>query len=155
MENVRGEEVEFKEAGELYRLSTRSPGKGGRSPVKDRKVLGDVGNTPGGREEQEGRRKRDRSAGRKAKEEQVKKDLNLSYIQSLPSNSLIILDNEGTWRKVFCGQLAAALSPHHVQLLERSRCLQLPTTCLQQLAVLSFPELWCGDLAQHGKSPPI
>ena len=99
-----------------------------RSPVKgERKVLGELGNTPGKvvEKEPEGRRRRERSAGRRSKEEQAKKQLNLSYFQSLPSNSLIILDNEGTWRAVFWAQLAAALSPHHVQLLERSRLLQM------------------------------
>ena len=109
----------------------RSPVKSVRSPA--RKVLGDVNtNTPKKRAEQavleveeeneelgKGKRKRERSGGRKFKDKEVRKQLNLSYFQSLPSNSLIILDNEGTWRQVFCTQLAKALSPHHVALLER------------------------------------
>ena len=115
---------------ELGRLAMRSPVKSVRSPV--RKVLGDVNtNTPKKKTEQavevvedkeeqiKGKRKRERSAGRRVKEKEVRKQLNLSYFQSLPSNSLIILDNEGTWRQVFCAQLAKALSPHHVALLER------------------------------------
>ena len=109
----------------------RSPVKNVRSPV--RKVLGDVNtNTPKKKTEEavvdvveekveqiKGKRKRERSAGRRVKEKEVRKQLNLSYFQSLPSNSLIILDNEGTWRQVFCTQLSKALSPHHVALLER------------------------------------
>ena len=149
LESVKQEDEngEFKEAGELYRcigkifvlngsftnplsrLAMRSPVKSARSPV--RKVLGDVNtNTPKKKTEQaevveekeeqgKGKRKRERSAGRRVKEKEVRKQLNLSYFQSLPSNSLIILDNEGTWRQVFCTQLAKALSPHHVALLER------------------------------------
>ena len=79
----------------------RSPVKSVRSPV--RKVLGDVNtNTPKKKTEQavvevveekeeqiKGKRKRERSAGRRVKEKEVRKQLNLSYFQSLPSNSLI------------------------------------------------------------------
>jgi len=77
------------------------------------------------REESGGRRKRESSRVRKSKEEAVKKQLNLSYFQSLPSNSLIILDNDSTWRRVFCSQLANSLSPHHVKLLEEAELLEM------------------------------
>ena len=70
------------------------------------------------------RRKRDTSA-RRAKEEAIKRDLNLSYFQSLPANSLIILDNDSTWRKVFSSQLSLSLSPHHVKLLEQAELLNI------------------------------
>ena len=71
------------------------------------------------------RRKRDSSRIRRAKEEAAKRDLNLSYFQSLPANSLIILDNDSTWRKVFSGHLASSLSPHHVKLLEQAELLNM------------------------------
>ena len=71
------------------------------------------------------RKKRDSSKVRKAKEEAVKRDLNLSYFQSLPANSLIILDNDSTWRRVFSSQLANSLSSHHVKLLEQAELLNM------------------------------
>ena len=109
----------------------RSPVKSVRSPV--RKVLGDVNTNMDNKQTRQvildeaqekeeiakGKRKREKSAARRVKEKEVRKQLNLSYFQSLPSNSLIILDNEGTWRQVFCAQLAKTLSPHHVTLIER------------------------------------
>jgi len=127
----------------------RTPGKVDKKD-NERAVLSDVGNTPRrnlreefredksdlssvegkeraekARKEENVRRKRDSSRGRKAKEEAVKKQLNLSYFQSLPSNSLIILDNDSTWRRVFCTQLANSLSPHHVKLLEEAELLDI------------------------------
>ena len=131
----------------------RTPGKSDKKEEK-RAVLGDVGNTPSrrnlelenyknidedksdissldDREKVEKsknfltRKKRDTSRARKAKEEAVKRDLNLSYFQSLPANSLIILDNDSTWRTVFSAQLASALSPHHVKLLEQAELLNV------------------------------
>ena len=97
LESVRGEEgAEFRES-EVYRLATRSPTKTVRSPPGgERRVLGDLANTPRKEEQREEtrevkevRRRRERSAGRKAREEEARRDLNLSYFQSLPSNSLI------------------------------------------------------------------
>ena len=41
--------------------------------------------------------------------------MNLSYLQSLPSNSLVVLDNDSTWRSVFVQLLERSLSPAHVQ----------------------------------------
>ena len=41
-----------------------------------------------------------------------------SYFQSLPPNSLIILDNDQTWREAFEAQLGAALSAVHVRNLD-------------------------------------
>jgi len=129
----------------------RTPGKVDKKEG-ERVVLGDVANTPRrnlereefrredksefssieGKErvdnikrEENVRRKRESSRGRKAKEEAVKKQLNLSYFQSLPSNSLIILDNDSTWRRVFCAQLASSLSAHHVKLLEEAELLEI------------------------------
>ena len=40
--------------------------------------------------------------------------LNLSYIQSLPANSLVVLDNDSMWREVFIGQLGSRLSKAHL-----------------------------------------
>ena len=128
IENVRDEDVlEFRE-GELYRLSTKSPVRNLKTPGKneknagDRKALVDIGNTPkrnlekedfrgddksdfssvDGRERErekvDSKKKRESSKVRRAREDAVKKQLNLSYFQSLPSNSLIILDNDSTWR---------------------------------------------------------
>jgi len=127
----------------------RTPGKSDKREG-ERVVLGDVGNTPrrnlreefredkselssvDGKErldkakkEESVRRKRESSRARKTKEEAVKKQLNLSYFQSLPSNSLIILDNDSTWRRVFCTQLANSLSSHHVKLLEEAELLDI------------------------------
>ena len=132
--------------------SVRTPVKSDKKEEK-RTVLGDVGNTPrrnlelenyrgaeeeksdlsslDGREKVERRtslvprRKRDSSRVRKAREEAAKRDLNLSYFQSLPANSLIILDNDSTWRKVFSSQLAGTLSGHHVKLLEQAELLSM------------------------------
>ena len=41
-----------------------------------------------------------------------------SYFQSLPPNSLIILDNDQTWREAFESQLGSALSAVHVRNLD-------------------------------------
>merc|ERR1719233_2281084 len=127
----------------------RTPGKTDKRE-SERVVLGDVGNTPKrnlreefredkselssvdekeridkAKREESVRRKRDSSRARKTKEEAAKKQLNLSYFQSLPSNSLIILDNDSTWRRVFCTQLANSLSSHHVKLLEEAELLDI------------------------------
>ena len=61
------------------------------------------------------RKKRFGGGGRRysVKERQ---DMNLSYLQSLPSNSLVVLqDNDSTWRSVFVQLLERSLSPAHVQ----------------------------------------
>ena len=132
--------------------NVRTPVKSDKKEEK-RTVLGEVGNTPRRNLEQENyrgaeeersdvsslddrekverktslvpRRKRDSSRVRKAREEAVKRDLNLSYFQSLPANSLIILDNDSTWRKVFSSQLSGTLSGHHVKLLEQAELLSM------------------------------
>ena len=132
----------------------RTPGKSDKKEEK-RNALSDMGNTPRRNLELENyrnidetksdistldepeklpvekkpsllsRRRRDSSKARKQKEEALKRDLNLSYFQSLPANSLIILDNDSTWRTVFSSQLAANLSPHHVKLLEQAELLNM------------------------------
>jgi len=123
IENVREDagEEEFKVSGELYRFSTRSPGKMLRTPGKqDRRPLADTGNTPRtsrSKEKGEGAERRERSGNRKAKEE-MKKQLNLSYFQALPSNSLIILDNDDIWRRVYVEQLTRVLSSVHTERLD-------------------------------------
>ena len=63
---------------------------------------------------QTSRKKRFGGGGRRysVKERQ---DMNLSYLQSLPSNSLVVLDNDSTWRSVFVQLLERSLSPAHVQ----------------------------------------
>ena len=132
--------------------TARTPVKSDKKEEK-RTVLGDVANTPRRNLEQENyrgaeeersdvsslddrekverrtsllpRRKRDSSRVRKAREEAAKRDLNLSYFQSLPANSLIILDNDSTWRKVFSSQLSGTLSGHHVKLLEQAELLSM------------------------------
>ena len=45
-----------------------------------------------------------------------------SYFQSLPPNSLIILDNDQTWREAFEAQLGSALSAVHVRNLDVNVC---------------------------------
>ena len=55
------------------------------------------------------------------KHEDVSKDrenLNLSYLQSLPANSLVVLDNDRMWREVFNHQLRSRLSDAHINSLE-------------------------------------
>jgi hypothetical protein len=47
-----------------------------------------------------------------------RKHLNLSYLQSLPPNSLVVLDNDGTWSDVFTSQLKLTLSDVHVRGLD-------------------------------------
>ena len=49
-----------------------------------------------------------------------RKNLNLSYIQSLPPNSLVVLDNDSTWSDVFTAQLKLTLSDVHVRGLDVS-----------------------------------
>ena len=44
-----------------------------------------------------------------------RKNLNLSYLQSLPPNSLVVLDNDSTWNDVFTSQLKLTLSDVHVR----------------------------------------
>eukprot|EP00088_Acartia_fossae_P044573 TRINITY_DN4739_c0_g1_i3.p1 TRINITY_DN4739_c0_g1~~TRINITY_DN4739_c0_g1_i3.p1 ORF type:complete len:1187 (-),score=273.56 TRINITY_DN4739_c0_g1_i3:761-4321(-) len=124
IENVREDvgEEEFRVSGELYRFNNKSPVRNLRTPGKEnRKPLADTANTP--------RRdpiknnmevfkpEREKSANRKAKEE-MKKQLNLSYFQGLPSNSLIILDNDDTWRKVFMAQLSRIMTSKHTEKLD-------------------------------------
>ena len=43
-----------------------------------------------------------------------RENLNLSYLQSLPANSLIILDNDSTWKEVYLVLLKNKLSEIHV-----------------------------------------
>ena len=44
--------------------------------------------------------------------------MNMSYLQSLPPNSLVVLDeNDQTWREVFVSQLRSSLSDAHVRSL--------------------------------------
>ncbi len=50
--------------------------------------------------------------------ESEKQQLNLSYFQSLPANSLVVLDNDGTWREVYIGLLERRLSHAHVKSLQ-------------------------------------
>ena len=47
-----------------------------------------------------------------------RKHLNLSYLQSLPPNSLVVLDNDRTWSDVFTTQLKLTLSDVHVRGLD-------------------------------------
>lgn len=49
--------------------------------------------------------------------EQMKHEINRSYFQSLPPNSLIILDNDETWRQTWTHQLRRHLSAIHVDSL--------------------------------------
>ena len=44
-----------------------------------------------------------------------RKNLNLSYLQSLPPNSLVVLDNDSTWKEIFTSQLKLTLSDVHVR----------------------------------------
>ena len=44
-----------------------------------------------------------------------RKSMNLTYIQSLPPNSLVVLDNDSTWNEVFTNQLKSILSDVHVR----------------------------------------
>jgi len=130
IENVREESMdeEFKVSGELYKFSNKSPTRATRTPGKgDRRPLAETGNTPRASRARERQGKdsmakeelgeRDRSGNRKIKEE-MKKQLNLSYFRALPSNSLIILDNDDTWRKVFTDQLSRVLSKEHTERLD-------------------------------------
>jgi len=124
IENVREEadDEEFKVSGELYRFSNKSPAKNLRTPGKgERKPLGDTANTPrhsGGKDAGKSEAaSRERSANRKVKEE-MKKQLNLSYFQALPSNSLIILDNDDTWRRVYLDQLSRCFTTKNTERIE-------------------------------------
>ena len=47
-----------------------------------------------------------------------RENLNLSYLQSLPANSLVVLDNDRMWREVFNNQLRLRLSDAHINSLE-------------------------------------
>ena len=148
----------------------RTPGKSDKKKEERRTVLGDMGNTPRRNLELENYRedeksdissldqqeekivrkpslsssrgkRRDSSRVRRAREEAAKRDLNLSYFQSLPANSLIILDNDSTWRKVFSSQLSSALSSHHVKLLEQAELLNIDRVMHNMTRVSSKGEL--------------
>ena len=54
----------------------------------------------------------------KENDEKNRENLNLSYLQSLPANSLVVLDNDSMWREVFHHQLRSRLSDAHVNSLE-------------------------------------
>ena len=43
-----------------------------------------------------------------------RQNLNLSYLQSLPANSLVVLDNDTTWKEVYLSLLRNKLSDLHV-----------------------------------------
>ena len=60
-------------------------------------------------------RKKKRFGGGRRYSVKERQDMNLSYLQSLPSNSLVVLDNDSTWRSVFVQLLERSLSPAHVQ----------------------------------------
>ena len=47
-----------------------------------------------------------------------RQNMNLSYLQSLPSNSLVVLDNDTTWRSVYVQLLEKSLSAAHVKSLD-------------------------------------
>ena len=65
-------------------------------------------NDPGENEEEESS-----NANYTLKERQ---SMNMSYLQSLPPNSLVVLDdNDQTWREVFVSQLRSNLSEAHVK----------------------------------------
>ena len=53
-------------------------------------------------------------------DETKKQNLNLSYLQSLPANSLVVLDNDSTWREVYLSLLKTKLSDIHVNSLVSS-----------------------------------
>lgn len=53
-----------------------------------------------------------------ARIDQDRDNLNLSYLQSLPANSLVVLDNDRMWREVFDRQLRLRLSDAHISSLE-------------------------------------
>ena len=56
------------------------------------------------------------SAGHSKYSAKERQDMNLSYLQSLPPNSLVVLqDNDSTWRSVFVQMLERCLSPAHVK----------------------------------------
>ena len=50
--------------------------------------------------------------------ENERQKLNLSYLQSLPANSLVVLDNDSTWREVYTNLLETRLSRAHVESLD-------------------------------------
>ena len=62
----------------------------------------------------------DENEEEETKENDVKdrENLNLSYLQSLPANSLVVLDNDSMWREVFHHQLRLRLSDAHVNSLD-------------------------------------
>lgn len=134
---------EFSTAG-LYRMvesateSLRTPGKkspgrlgghGRRTPfsnlgnVTQRRLDAaedqwDTKSEPGGVGDQDGKTKRTKSAEKCSANTRERHALNRSYFQSLPPNSLILLDNEDTWRRSFIELLNASLSEAHVKSLD-------------------------------------
>ena len=46
-----------------------------------------------------------------------RQNLNLSYLQSLPANSLVILDNDSMWREVYSDFLGKLLTTAHISSL--------------------------------------
>jgi len=122
IENVKEDltDNEFKISGELYKFSNKSPVRNIRTPGKEnKKPSADTGNKnlSTDKYEQVVKPERDKSASRKAKEE-MKRQLNLSYFQALPSNSLIMLDTDDTWRKVYVTHLSRVMSIRHTDRLD-------------------------------------
>ncbi len=99
------------ESSRLYRLADsagdrlRTPGK---SPSKQPLSTVDANATPLAPRRQR-RTRADTDGGNTFKSVRDKENLNRTYFQSLPSNSLIVLDNERTWKEAFERQLAASL----------------------------------------------
>ena len=49
-----------------------------------------------------------------------RQQMNLSYLQSLPANSLVVLDNDNMWREVYVDLLRIRLTEAHIKSLEKS-----------------------------------
>ena len=53
-----------------------------------------------------------------AKDVKERQNLNLSYLQSLPANSLVVLDNDSMWREVYLDSLKTLLTNAHINSLD-------------------------------------
>ena len=67
------------------------------------------------RRQSSGRKKSSLAEGHGRYSMRVKEEMNRSYFQSLPPNSLIVLDNDNTWESCFVSQLKAHLGEVHLR----------------------------------------
>ena len=76
-----------------------------------------------------------------------RQNLNLSYLQSLPANSLVILDNDSMWREVYSDFLGKLLTTAHISSLNISVSnIIFNMTNVSEKGVVQLPSKTSNDL---------